>query len=357
MGKKQKKKKQVKDFAKVRLKVGKKLKKPTNTDTNFKIKKVVLVDQLSTSADACVSHRGLTLDELCRKLGHYNLNVRKDAIIGVRQLLSSHPELIPRHLRLLIPAIGRLIADDKNDTVSCAQLRALLLLLCTSSSRVMSSHFTLFMAHTLRALSHLKLSVRVFATSVLTVLMNSYPELCINCGDLFDAFLTLFAGNRKPSNKQLLVDALLAFLNVFWKEPSPRHEGPLHVATFSIESARVTRINLTPRPHLFGSSLFDSSPQLQKMALDSPGGVLKALNSVCPFLVILITDENQQFIEEATEVISKLAAAVSQIRQQNLPAEFETEFEKTVETLLILAKKGNLPKKLRDSIDSLRSYK
>lgn len=107
---------------------------------------------------------------------------------------------------------------------------------------------------------------------------------------------------------QLLVDALLAFLNVFWKEPSPRHEGPLHVATFSIESARVTRINLTPRPHLFGSSLFDSSPQLQKMALDSPGGVLKALNSVCPFLVILITDENQQFIEEATEVISKLAA-------------------------------------------------
>uniref|UniRef100_A0A915B8G3 Pre-rRNA-processing protein Ipi1 N-terminal domain-containing protein n=1 Tax=Parascaris univalens TaxID=6257 RepID=A0A915B8G3_PARUN len=242
MGKKQNKRRKVKDFAKVRLKVGKKLKKPTSTDTNFKTKKVVLVDQLSTSANICVSHRGLTLDELCRQLGHYNLNVRKDAIIG------------------------------KMDTVSYAQLRALLLLLCTSSSRVISAHFALFMAHTLRALSHLKLSVRAFATSVLTVLMNSYPELCINCGDLFDAFLTMFAGNRKPSNKQLLVDALLAFLNVFCKQPSPRHEGPLHVATFSIESARVTRINLTPRPHLFGSSLFDSSHQLQKTALDSPGG-------------------------------------------------------------------------------------
>uniref|UniRef100_A0A915B858 Pre-rRNA-processing protein Ipi1 N-terminal domain-containing protein n=1 Tax=Parascaris univalens TaxID=6257 RepID=A0A915B858_PARUN len=314
MGKKQNKRRKVKDFAKVRLKVGKKLKKPTSTDTNFKTKKVVLVDQLSTSANICVSHRGLTLDELCRQLGHYNLNVRKDAIIGVRQLLSSHPELIPRHLCLLIPAVGRLIADDKMDTVSYAQLRALLLLLCTSSSRVISAHFALFMAHTLRALSHLKLSVRAFATSVLTVLMNSYPELCINCGDLFDAFLTMFAGNRKPSNKQLLVDALLAFLNVFCKQPSPRHEGPLHVATFSIESARVTRINLTPRPHLFGSSLFDSSHQLQK-------------------------------------------TAVLRVRQQNLPTEFETEFEKTIETLLVLAKRGNLPKKLHDSIDSLRLTK
>uniref|UniRef100_A0A915B8G0 Pre-rRNA-processing protein Ipi1 N-terminal domain-containing protein n=1 Tax=Parascaris univalens TaxID=6257 RepID=A0A915B8G0_PARUN len=319
MGKKQNKRRKVKDFAKVRLKVGKKLKKPTSTDTNFKTKKVVLVDQLSTSANICVSHRGLTLDELCRQLGHYNLN--------------------------------------KMDTVSYAQLRALLLLLCTSSSRVISAHFALFMAHTLRALSHLKLSVRAFATSVLTVLMNSYPELCINCGDLFDAFLTMFAGNRKPSNKQLLVDALLAFLNVFCKQPSPRHEGPLHVATFSIESARVTRINLTPRPHLFGSSLFDSSHQLQKTALDSPGGVLKAFNSICPFLVILITDENQQFIGEATEVISKLAAAVLRVRQQNLPTEFETEFEKTIETLLVLAKRGNLPKKLHDSIDSLRLTK
>lgn len=109
---------------------------------------------------------------------------------------------------------------QKNDAVSCAQLRALLLLLCTSSSRVMSSHFTLFMAHTLRALSHLKLSVRVFATSVLTVLMNSYPELCINCGDLFDAFLTLFAGNRKPSNKQVYFFLCFGFIAIWFESVS-----------------------------------------------------------------------------------------------------------------------------------------
>lgn len=72
----------------------------------------MLVEQLTKSEGSYISHRGLSLDELCRQLGHYNLNVRRDSAVGVRQLLSAHPELIPKHLHTLIPAIGRLIACD-----------------------------------------------------------------------------------------------------------------------------------------------------------------------------------------------------------------------------------------------------
>ncbi|VDM37676.1 unnamed protein product [Toxocara canis] len=316
--------------------------------------KVVLLEQLSASGSAHVSHRGLSLDELCRQLGHYNIKVRNDAIIGARQLLSSHPQLISHHLRTLIPAIGRLIADDKSDAASRAQLRALLQLLCASSPRVMSSHFALLIAHTLRALTHLKLSVRVFATSVLTILMNSYPDLCANCTDLFNAFLTLLSGNRKPSNKQLLIAALQAFLNVFTKKDTPKQEGPLHVGAFSIESKRVTRINLTPPPHLFN---FGSNPQIKNHpSLDSVDGVLEAFKAICPFLVSLITDEKRQFMEEATDIASKLATAVSRVRQRSISSDFEAELHKSADALFVLAKKGILPKKLRDPIETLRAY-
>ncbi|TKR67424.1 hypothetical protein L596_023579 [Steinernema carpocapsae] len=118
-----KKKKKERDFKKVQLKVGKKLPKANATDTRIEAKKVVLVEQLhaeqkkaeaaaaSSSTPPVRSHRGLSLDELCRQLGHFNTNVRKDAIIGVTQLLGDNREMMSKHLRSIIPTVARLIAD------------------------------------------------------------------------------------------------------------------------------------------------------------------------------------------------------------------------------------------------------
>ncbi|KIH52797.1 hypothetical protein ANCDUO_17093 [Ancylostoma duodenale] len=66
------------DFKKVKLKVGKKLKKTTTTDTTITAKKVVLISQLqekSESSEKPLSFRGLSLEELCRQLGHFNKSV------------------------------------------------------------------------------------------------------------------------------------------------------------------------------------------------------------------------------------------------------------------------------------------
>ncbi|VDN34540.1 unnamed protein product [Cylicostephanus goldi] len=74
MGSKKKAKKNA-DFKKVKLKVGKKLKKTTTTDTTIQTKKVVLISQLeekSESSEKPLSFRGLSLDELCKQLGHFN---------------------------------------------------------------------------------------------------------------------------------------------------------------------------------------------------------------------------------------------------------------------------------------------
>lgn len=71
-------------FGKKKVKVGRILKKTNVTDTRIKTQKVVMLEQLKTNVSAlrAVSHRGLTVDDLCRRIAHYNENIVRDAIIG-----------------------------------------------------------------------------------------------------------------------------------------------------------------------------------------------------------------------------------------------------------------------------------
>lgn len=71
-------------FGKKKIKVGKVLKKANVTDTRIKSQKVVLFEQLKTNSATIhvTSHRGLTIDDLCRRMAHYNECVVRDAIIG-----------------------------------------------------------------------------------------------------------------------------------------------------------------------------------------------------------------------------------------------------------------------------------
>jgi len=76
-------KKLVATFGKKKVKVGRLLKHDNATDTNVKTKKVVLVEQLKTNEKpVAVTQKGLSVEDLCRRLGHYNENVCREAIIG-----------------------------------------------------------------------------------------------------------------------------------------------------------------------------------------------------------------------------------------------------------------------------------
>ncbi|KAM3724824.1 High mobility group protein 20A [Dirofilaria immitis] len=303
MGKKAKK-----DFPKAKLKLGKKLKKTTTTDTRIQSKKVILVEQLAKNDDSCLSHRGLSLNELCRQLGHYNINVRRGSVIGVKQLLSSHPELISKHLHILIPAVGRLIACDKSDSSFHAQLRTLLELLCTMNASTMSSHFTLLMAHILRALTHLRMSVRMYALTILTLLMRTYPDLCRNSIDLFDSFVGFLNSKRIPANKKLLVDSVHVFLRTFLVEKCAT-VGPLHVASVSIRNKSL-------------SASEEESPSNEK---------------------------------EWAEIFGMLSKILLQIHPSSQTVHFEEELKKTLSGISSLLKNGNLPKRIHNSLQALNS--
>ena len=67
---KSKKKNKKRDFRKVKLKAGRKLKKSNDTDTQFAAKKLVVLEQLRTApADAPLTHRKQTLQVFfCKNL-------------------------------------------------------------------------------------------------------------------------------------------------------------------------------------------------------------------------------------------------------------------------------------------------
>ncbi|GJN26937.1 hypothetical protein PR202_gb14905 [Eleusine coracana subsp. coracana] len=88
------------DFKKYKHKVGRKLPPPKNaTNTEIKFKAIVLPEQSMASerAGMAVNKRGLTLQELLQQTGHYNANVRRAALNGIKDIVVRHPTELKLH--------------------------------------------------------------------------------------------------------------------------------------------------------------------------------------------------------------------------------------------------------------------
>lgn len=89
---KSKKKGGVVDFKKRKVKLGRRLPPPKNsTNTEVKSKAIILPEQ-SVAADKAglaVKKKGLTLKELLQQTSHHNAKVRRDALMGTKDLFST----------------------------------------------------------------------------------------------------------------------------------------------------------------------------------------------------------------------------------------------------------------------------
>lgn len=122
MGKNHKHKKQVKsEKAKVKLRVkGEKTKflpKGGNvTNTTFKIKPIVVQEQLKQKDKTePLSKRKLNVIELLSRLKHYNVNIRKDGCIELRQVIAAYPEkVLQKNLSQLLHNVSPLTSDRES---------------------------------------------------------------------------------------------------------------------------------------------------------------------------------------------------------------------------------------------------
>ncbi|EPS70426.1 hypothetical protein M569_04331 [Genlisea aurea] len=103
------------DFKKYKRKVGRKLPPPKNaTNTEVKSKAIVLPEQsiVSQKEGLAVSHKGLTLKELLQHTNHHNAKVRKDALLGIKEILLKHPPELKLHKLAVVEKLRERMGDD-----------------------------------------------------------------------------------------------------------------------------------------------------------------------------------------------------------------------------------------------------
>ncbi|KAF9270293.1 hypothetical protein L218DRAFT_992927 [Marasmius fiardii PR-910] len=174
------------DFAKAKLKLGKGKQAPSNVvDTSFKARSIVLPSQSITAVhdeETPTTKRRQTLDDLVSHLKHYNTRTRKDAIFGLRELLSSHLQLVNSSFSVIVNATVRLIADEDSG-VRSALIMFYSWLLPQIPPEDVVPHASIFLLYTSSAQTHIFPEIRIDAVRFLNLLLDCIPETVVSGWD------------------------------------------------------------------------------------------------------------------------------------------------------------------------------
>ncbi|GAC99791.1 hypothetical protein PHSY_007394 [Pseudozyma hubeiensis SY62] len=167
------------DFQKTKLKLGKGKQAANNaTDVSFKAKTIALPQQ-SINVDKSgklVNSRNLTTADLALQLRHYSAGVRRDAVSGIKEILTLHPSLMLTDAAPLVPELSRCVGDD--DAAVRKQLHALLLwMLPQIPAQLLGPYHNTLLLFTTSALSHIYPEVRLDAIKILDVCLDALPHI------------------------------------------------------------------------------------------------------------------------------------------------------------------------------------
>lgn len=106
--------------AKTKLKGKKELPKGTNvTKTNFKVKKIVIQEQLKKHGQTeILSSKKLNVKELLTRLSHFNTNARMEALSGLKELIPLRNNSLEVNLGQFIHGVTPLVLNiEKNVSI------------------------------------------------------------------------------------------------------------------------------------------------------------------------------------------------------------------------------------------------
>ncbi|RPD64943.1 hypothetical protein L227DRAFT_591208 [Lentinus tigrinus ALCF2SS1-6] len=175
-----KKKDKAADFTKAKLKLGKGKQTPSNAvDTSFKARSIALPSQsiaVDKDAEAPSTKRKLTFDALTAHTKHYNAGTRRDAILGLRELLEAHHELISVHLTQLVNSCVRLIGDE-DSSVRKGLLSFFAWLFRQVPPDDLIPHSPVLLLFTTSAQTHIFPEIRIDAVRFLDIYLEYIPDI------------------------------------------------------------------------------------------------------------------------------------------------------------------------------------
>ncbi|XP_069111264.1 testis-expressed protein 10 homolog [Argopecten irradians] len=200
MGKAKKKKK---DFQKVKLKVGKQLKKADNVTTgSFQTRSIQVIQRLKSDDSQPSTKRNLNIKELLTQCLHYSITVRHDALTGMRELLTTYPDLIRSHMATILERSASTFSD-KDAAVRQANIKLLKSCLPLISERQLSSFFPVISAHLCCAMSHIYDDIQSDSLKILDIFLDNFPLLVIGSSNkLLPNFIEQISSSKTTGDKK-----------------------------------------------------------------------------------------------------------------------------------------------------------
>ncbi|XP_077125587.1 testis-expressed protein 10 isoform X3 [Ranitomeya variabilis] len=196
------KRKRQQDFQKLKLKVGKKKPRADNvTDTNCRIKSIRLSEQLREEALQPSSRRKRAITDILSQMHHYNAGIKHDALVGLREILSTYPSVIDTHISVIMSEVAA-VFTDKDPMVRSAAISVLQHLAPMVSQEKLAPFFPLVSAHLSTAMTHIMIGIQEDSLKILDILLEAYPDLLIDRSSmLVNNFLELIS--HQKSTKEL----------------------------------------------------------------------------------------------------------------------------------------------------------
>lgn len=222
------------DFKKIRRKVGRKLPPPKNTtDTEIKSKAIVLPEQslAAEKAGLAVNKKGLTLKELLQQTSHHNPKVRRDALIGIKDLFTRYPAEQKLHKYAAVEKLRERIGDDdKVVRKSLYDLFKVVILPCCKEDN-QELIVSLLVPYIFNAMTHLVVDVRMMAFDFLDLILEFYPPSFSPsyAEKIFQNYEDILVRNQYYlQDKGKLKDALAGLVRCLSLLPWNKEETDLH---------------------------------------------------------------------------------------------------------------------------------
>eukprot|EP00124_Ichthyophonus_hoferi_P002336 Ihof_evm10s154 gene=Ihof_evmTU10s154 len=182
------------DFKTAKAKVGQQLAAANATKTDFKAKTIVVPAQsISEDKGDAVNQRNLTLKELLCQARHYNANVRKSSMHGLRDLFFRHPYVLTSNLGTIIEKIMPTAVDVELEPRQ--GLLALLTHITTAlAPQQLAPFFPLIMVFVRSAMTHIRDDISQHALDFVEMLLANTPQLLVaNDKDILLNFVRLLS--------------------------------------------------------------------------------------------------------------------------------------------------------------------
>lgn len=208
--------------AKVKLKAKKGLPKGTNiTDTTFKVKKIIIREQLKQHEESeILSRRKLNIKDLLTRLQHHNSTVRQEAIKELKEVILDHSS------RILSSSLGTLLQGisvltlDKESKIRKDTLKVLSLLLGPIPNEQLSPFSDILISYLKCAMTHIDPAIKEDSLNFLDVLVQNCGSLVAkNSQKILSNFLDMVSKHNKDSqvSRQLTLSLGSKHTSIKWR--------------------------------------------------------------------------------------------------------------------------------------------